>query len=657
MNRYLACFALLTFGACLLPADIPPVSPDDLSLKKARVDPTADAEVLLWDVRIENQFVNNRYPETTFTYFVRVKLFNEAAIKKYGTVDVVYGPGEHVGQVNGRTIEPDGSVVELSNDAVFDHVMEKNHRKNVHAVSFAMPGLKPGAIAEYHYRRNADQIWTYVPLETQVDGMDIPVEHIVFHIKPFREYWGEEKLHYRPFQTTVPPFKQDVAGFFTSSIENIPASHDEPDSPPDRAIRPWLLIYYTADTKEDPDQFWKKTGKRLYEVDAPKLKVNGDVQRVADEVTAGAKSDDEKLSKLFYYCQKKIKNINSHDVSDVERKDFKPNKNSGETLTRGEGTSEDVMLAFIALASAAGFEARPAWIADRELTIFNKSYMVPYFNVNDAAVRVNGKWRFYDPARRWLGPGEVRWPEEGIEALVADPKDPHFELVPFSNAEYNGKKQTGRLTLKEDGSVEGDLVETFTGQLAIGWRAENFELSPSSREKDFKEAIQRHFPGADVSEIKLSDPADASIPVTLSCHIKMDGFATRTGKRMFFNPAVFQINNESRYSDVNRHNFVVFRYPWTEVEDVSIAYPQGFQLDHPDVAAPLMFNPVGAYKTTAVPLGNRVLFHRELVFGKDGSIVYPDKAYPTLKKIFDSVHDRDAHMLTLKQDMPVAELK
>jgi hypothetical protein len=287
--------------------------------------------------------------------------------------------------------------------------------------------------------------------------------------------------------------------------------------------------------------------------------------------------------------------------------------------------------------------------------IFHKELMIPWLPIVDVAVNVGGKWRLYDPASRYLRAGELRWQEQAIFALIADPKEPEFYQVPLINADQSLRKQAGRLKLDEEGTMEGDLDQTLTGELAAEWRAENMDQSPAEREKLFGDEVKGHLGGAEVTEIHLSDPADLDGPVVLKCHVKMEGFATRTGKRLFFTPAVFQINEPARYTDKARKYDMMLHYPWSEVEDVSIVFPEGFTLDHPDLAPQTMFKPVGSYTTKAAVLKNRLLYHRELTFGADGYIVFPSKNYAVLKQIFDSVHDNDAHLLTLRQEPTVAQ--
>lgn len=51
----------------------------------------------------------------------------------------------------------------------------------------------------------------------------------------------------------------------------------------------------------------------------------------------------------------------------------------------------------------------------------------------------------------------------------------------------------------------------------------------------------------------------------------------------------------------------------------------------------------------------RILYHRELIVGKGGNFGVPASSYPALKKIFDTIHDADTHMLTLKVQQPTAD--
>jgi len=641
-------FAALAFVYALpvFAVDWKPIAAEDLNLQKARVDPSADAEALSWDMWVADSVLNNQDLNTTYTHYLRVKIFTDRGVQKYGTVDLEYQPKEHIGEVAGRTIQPDGSIQELKKDAIFDHVIEKRRHSKVHAVSFAMPGVKAGSIIEYRWRVFTDGVQLYQFLLAQ---REIPCERVTFHIKPLSNPNYPYEMRYWPFNITIPEFKREGAtGFSVATIKDIAAYQDEEDTPPYSETRPWLVIYYSENRKESPEKFWKTEGKNRYNAYKGDVKVNGEVKEIAEKAAAAAASPEDKLRRLYEYCQKNIKNVYGDEATDTDRQGFKPNRNSAEVLARGLGTGRDIELAFVALATAQGFDARLAYLCDRETMILHKETMIPFLPVDDVAVNVNGKWRLYDPATRFLEPGRVRWQEEGVNVLVADGKDPQWIVSNVTSAEESQYHRTGQIKLDEQGTLEGDLHEIRTGHPAEEWRAGYLRHSQQEREKMFGDEIKNRLPGAEVTAVQLSDPADISKPVSLNYHLKIENYATRTGKRLFFAPAVFEMNEPARYVSSTRKYDVLMKYPWSEVEDVSIELPAGYGLDQSDAPGSLGFEPVGSYGVKILKMDKRLLYHREFTFGKNGGFYFPVTSYPVLRKVFAAIHDGDSHLLTLK---------
>ena len=99
--------------------------------------------------------------------------------------------------------------------------------------------------------------------------------------------------------------------------------------------------------------------------------MNGDVRKTADEITSGAANDEDKLRRLFEYCRTKIKNTQRDVITAEERADTKLNKTPADTINQGAGSGFDIDMAFAALASAAGFDARIARLGDRSASFFS----------------------------------------------------------------------------------------------------------------------------------------------------------------------------------------------------------------------------------------------------------------------------------------------
>lgn len=73
---------------------------------------------------------------------IRIKIFTERGKDRHGKVDIASAGRTKITDIVGRTIKPDGTIVELEKNAVFDRVLVQAEGIKVRAKSFAMPGVE-----------------------------------------------------------------------------------------------------------------------------------------------------------------------------------------------------------------------------------------------------------------------------------------------------------------------------------------------------------------------------------------------------------------------------------------------------------------------------------------------------------------------------------
>jgi Domain of Unknown Function with PDB structure (DUF3857)/Transglutaminase-like superfamily len=626
-----------------------PVTSQELALRQSAKDPTADAEGLFRDVRVLNESAGFGYPHNVMSEYVRLKIFTERG-KKYGTVEIPYWGNSIVSNVAGRTIRPDGSIVELGKDAIFDKVIAKKNGKKVKVKSFVMPAVEPGAVIEYKWNLNVGEfISRYVPLDVQ---SEFPTDEVTFHIKPVSsDYVAWPTMRYIPFNCTVERGATDMEGFSVLTVRNVPAFHEEPLMPPEYSAKEWVLVYYEENTKSSrPEQYWKTYGHELYQDYSQKIKINKDVKQIAVTAIGDAKTDEERIANLLAYCRKNLHNTQTEEIMNRQRGSSKEYRTTIDTLRQGNGSPQEIAYAFAALVTAAGFEARVARLSDRGTFFFSPDVPSAYFlNAFDIAVKINGNWKFYDVASRNLPPGVLSWREEGVPALIVDGKDSRFVTTPIFSADESQIARFGTLKLSSDGDLEGDVHEIFMGNKATEQR-DRFALSnDAEREDELRNQLKQRFASFEVSKVKFTGLDDLTKAVGLTYHVKIDGYAQHTAKRLFLKPAYFQAGIGSFFTSDSRELPIYFEYPWSESDVVTIQFPEGYQLDHADAPGPVTFDPVGAYSVKMAVLdGTRLEFRRTLKFGKDSVPLFDKTAYPTIKRIFDRIEKADNHMLTLK---------
>ena len=649
----LVCFGLI-FPAAAFADDWRPVDPADLALKAPRVEKDADAEAIFWEVRLSDD-VEGGTPRTVLRHYVRIKVFSERGRESQSKIDIPFFSSWKIQDIAARTIKPDGTIVELKKEDILERTIEKLSGIKIKAKSFAMPGLEPGAVIEYRWKETRNVAY-YIRLNFQ---RDVPVQLVKYYIKPLSFPGFEYGMRAQTFNGATSPFVKEKEGFYSVTMSNVPAFHEEPRMPPEDAVRPWMLVYYSKEIDQKGEKYWQEYGKQTYEDYKSRMKVSAEVKTATEAAIAGAATPEEKLEKIFEFCRAKIKNSND-DASGLtadDRAKLKENKSPADTLKRGMGTGLDIDMLFAAMAIAAGFDARVVRLSDRSDTFFDKEFADDYFIQSyDIAVKVGEQWRFYDPASTYVPLGMLRWQEESQQALLSDPKLPIWLTTPLSSPDKSRVKRSAKLTLSDDGTLEGDAHIEYYGHLGVYRKEWDDDDSPIQREETLRDAIKKQMSTADVTDIKIENITDPLKPYVYKYHIRVPGYAQRTGKRLFLQPEFFQHGIDPLFSGSERKYPVYFDYPWSEEDAVMIEFPAGFTLDSADAPQPFSAGAISDYKGTmgVTQDGRQLVYKRNFFFGGGDAIIFPVETYSKLKTFFDLVHQADNHTLTLKQSAATA---
>jgi hypothetical protein len=649
----LGCLLVCTsFGARVSGDDWRPIDPAELALKTSTVEKDADAEALFWEVRVDDSS-----EDLVLNHYIRIKIFTDRGKDTQSKVQIPFGKffGEEIRikDIAARTIKPDGTTIELKKEDVFETTQVKVTGAKVKVKSFAVPGIEPGAVIEYRWREVRLQTWANrMHLDYQ---RDVPVQRVTYHLKPSANVVGTFRV--QMFNGTMPPAQKEKDGFYGFTLTNVPAFHEEPRMPPENQVREWLFVYYTRYEKIDPAQYWRDHAKWMYEQSKDALKINDEVRGAAAEAVGDADKPEEKIHRIFDYCRTKIKNSSDPTLglTAEERAKLKENKTPSDTLKRGIGTGDDIDALFAALCISAGFEARLTAVSDRGRIFFRREFADSYFLRDlDVAVKVGDTWKFFSPASLYVPFGMLPWREEGLEALLADAKETTWIRTRQSLPDESLDKRTGKFTLSEDGTLEGDVKIEYAGHSGSEMKSLYDEKSESEREKDMIDELKSRLSTAELTNVHIENVTDRVKPFVFSYHIKVPGYAQRTGKRLFLQPGFFTRGEGPLFSTNERKNDIYFHYPWSEQDEITIELPAGFALDNADAPAsiaPEMTQRIcGQTITMGISKDNRTLvYKRNFFFGGGGNILFPVRSYAALKQLFDIAQKANDHTITLKQ--------
>jgi len=627
------------------------------------VDKDAGVEALFWRVHVRDELVGGQNLQRVFYHYVRLKIFDEKGKKAAATIDIPFGDKTTIPSVAGRTLKADGTELELKKDSIYERDLVRAGHTRLRVKSFALPGVEPGAIVEYRWKEvSTEPRSLYIRAQFQ---REFPVQKVTYFFAPLPGQYTTYHMAILPFHCTLPPIQSDHAGFQSFTLENMQAFHEEPMMPGEPNVRAWGLVFYTDADRREPDKYWNTVGKEQYnQYLKPAMKANNEIKEAAGTAVSDATSDEEKVLALIRYIRKNMRDLFSSQVTDVERaqilKDMPKDRyrTASEIFKSGIGDSDELNTLFAAMANTAGLEVRPALTADRQDIVFVPAMVDRYFLRHiDMGVNIGGDWKLYDVSARDLPANMLSWSEEGMQALLSDPKKPSFIKAPTASPEASARTRKAKLTLSEDGSIDGEIDLEYSGHSAQDRRSELEGESDARRLERFKDELSKMYPDAEVSGLRIENASDPEKPLTLHYHLKAAGYAQRTGKRLLLQPFFFQRGAAPVFSASQRKYPVYFPYAWKEHDSVTIQLPAGFALDNAETPPSLDFGAPDAYKVQILTRGGHELIsERDFTFGKEGRLLYGVEAYPQLKNIFDEIHRRDGHTISLKQTV-TAEAK
>jgi hypothetical protein len=290
-------------------------------------------------------------------------------------------------------------------------------------------------------------------------------------------------------------------------------------------------------------------------------------------------------------------------------------------------------------------------LPDRGRRFFDRNVMVPgALKPSSIAVRSGEKWMFFDLGSKYVTPPMMPWQEEGVDGLIADARS-EWVKTPMSSPDKSKEKRTAKLTLDENGTLEGDVTIEYTGHLAVERKLLNDDDSPVQREENLKEAVKGRMSSAELSNIVIENATDPVKPFVYRYHVRVPGYAQRTGKRLFFQPGYFHKGIDALFSAGTRRYPIYFHFPWSEEDQIEISLPKGYALDNAD--RPASIN-VGGICKHEIKMGvtkeqDMLVYRRNFFFGGNDTILFPVTTYEQVKRLFDEINRADNHMITLKQ--------
>jgi hypothetical protein len=620
--------------------DFPPLDPADLKLKDNPGEPGAIAMYLYREEYVDNKSSDQKNE----VYNYRLKIFTEEG-KKYANVEIDYLKGyTSVGDIHGRTIHPDGTVINF-NGEVLDKTVVKSGDFKIQEKAFLLPDVTPGSVIEYGYKVQ----FKVFDWGAQWDvGADLFTRQAHFIFRPFGQQtssvlrWRVNRL------PNVEPQKQKD-GNWTLDLENIPGVANEEYTPPKEELTSWLQFYYARPITGNPDVFWALIAFELGTADENFIGKFKSINKIATEAVNPNDSTDEKLRKLYVRAQQ-IHNVTfDPPKTEQEGKREKPveNKNVEDVLKHGTANKLDINRFYAALVQAAGLDANVAWVKSRTGSLFRKDITdADQLDESLVYVREEGKSYYLDPGNKFCPFGLLPWYETEATMLRTSSHSSSFSETPRRSSSISVLERSAQLSLDAEGSLAGTLVVRFTGERAFVHRIEDRNEDEAGRKESLESEIKGWLPSDAKFELTSINNWDKNTePLEVQGRIALPTMGQMAGKRMLLPMGLYLSSQRQIFDSTTRTQDIYFAYPNETADEITIQLPAGWGSSALPPPQDMSLGGGFHFEMSAKQEEGAIQIHRRQVVG---GMLFSTDSYPDIRKFFHFAKSSDDQQLVLQ---------
>jgi len=445
---------------------------------------------------------------------------------------------------------------------------------------------------------------------------------------------------------------------YTWSLQDLKPIKPESNSPSFFSLAPRLAVsfYPTEATATQIRTFsnWNDVAKWMVEIEDPMMTVDDPLAAKAQELTANAKTEFEKIQAISRYVQN-IQYI-SIQIGTGRGGGYRP-RSSTEVFAKSYGDCKDKANLMRAMLSVLKIPAYMVSITADDPTFVRVEWASPHqFNHCIIAIKIAdsttaaavvthpklGRLLMFDPTDPYTPLGDLPEDEQGSWALIDHVETTELLQMPVMPSEVNGFERSIEATLSGEGAISGTISEKMIGQSARRERARLRVLSSSDYDQFIHSWISRGITGADTSSLTTDDVInDGKFNRSLS--FSAPSYAQiMQGKLMVFKPAVIGRLDRLSFSEDKRMNpFMIDSVSYQE--SVKIKLPAGFSVDEIPEAMDLKVD-FGKYSASYEVSGDYLIFHRSLKMIRSE---VPASKYDSIKAFFSKIHSAEKSPVVL----------
>ncbi|MGK0422472.1 MAG: hypothetical protein ACJAVE_000310 [Polaribacter sp.] len=636
------------------------VSKEELQEQFYPLDSTADAAYLYKHKKVSYEYSGEEGWTLVTEVIERIKIYNkeglDAATKEIAYYKPESGRNETVSSLKATTYNlENGKVVKnkLSKKNVFD----EKRNKSWSLKKLIFPAVKEGAILELKYKVNSPYAQNIEPVILQngipIKKLNIHIripEYFVFkkHLKGYLPVNLRETKEIRTINYTYRENDRDVSldikkrtlfeNIYKIEEENIPALKDESYVGNLNNYRASFLLELSY--KKFPNsplkyyaRSWEDVSKKIYEYPSFGRELEKTSYYKNDFPAELLKTNNvfDKANIIFNFVKSKVKwNNNKSKYTEFGVK---------KAYQDGIGNAADVNLMLISMLRFAGLKANPILVSTRTNgipifpTLDGFNYVIAMVESSDGNYVLLDATEPYSvsnilPARvlNWNG---RKVAEDGVSSWV--------QLTPSKHAL---EENMVMVEISEDLIVEGLIRTKYYNLNALNYRRNNNHIKEENLRTKLEDKFKFQIAAYKVVNKKVLDK-----PIVMSVKFMSEDLVEEINGKLYIEPILFLTTHKNPFKLEDRKFPVDFVSPWKDVNRVSIAIPEGYEVEVlPEPLAISLPDNLGVFKYQVLQKGGKISAISILKFN---NAIIPPQYYATLKDFYRQIVQKQTEKIVL----------
>jgi hypothetical protein len=557
--------------------DWPPITPAERDLKRVEQDPEADA-VILYTERSGRILKRGSDTVNVMNFRWRLKVLTDRG-KRYGEIHIPAQKYSRVSNIQARTIKPDGSIVTLAPDQIFEKLVRQIGSFKWTEWVFNFPAVEPGAILEYRYERHDNFLLFIDPW--YFEGREFTLRSMFKQALPGNMSYAVVRSHAGDTQPTITEWREGgmKGKLFTLEMRDLRGYKDEILMPPRRDVSPRIEMVLTGWA----GYYWEELGRqdkvftdwpavaqwaRFNYLEAIK-KGQSALKPLVESWTQGITDPMERVKTIVRHVQQDFAYIPWDSVIGDSR--------TLETLLKElTADNEEKAVLLMAALKTIGVDSSVALVSGKQAGAFSPNFnsLSQFSHAVLIATLPDGSTQWLDPTVTYAPFGFMPWKDFEAGALLLKTNQGEQVTLP-SRAELSTAKYKVVVKPRADGKADLEVEAEYQGEDAIEMRDELVPAADTARLIFLQNWLAEHRPGAALRSHTIENLADLGKPLVIKMTIEASGLVTLAENVFLVRGCVLTCQESNPVSRGARQYPFYENRGWNEEETVFIQPANG----------------------------------------------------------------------------------